>query len=254
MNIDAGAIVRLGRTGITIYGDRYRGPGELYFRDFNWNDMPSMKSDDVQRPMSDGDYPSASYLEPRDLEMGGFLVAASHELMLHMVNRLKAQRGRTVRLAVDEPSLTTWADTEVRSVRVQPFGFAPEAEFTIVFHMPDPRKYGPPAKVFASGEPVSHRGNYDATPEVTVTGNMPSGYRITGPAGRQYVVSQALAPGQEHRIDFSTGWLYRDGVLQQGAVTRPEAWTIPPGSTVSMTLVPVAGSGALAVRVPYTAI
>lgn len=257
MNVEAGAIVRLGTTGIVLYGDRYRGPGrrgEFYFRDFGWNDMAGVRADDTPRPMSDGDFPSRSYLEAVDRTMSGFLVAPAHDYLVTAMNKLKAQRGRTLRVTVNEPGLRTWADAEIRTVAFDPLGFAPESEFQLGFHMPDPRRYGASDKVFASGEPLYHRGNYASVPEATVTGTMPSGYAIVGPDGKQYVVSQPLAAGQTHRIDFSTGWLYLNGVLQAGAVTRAETWTVPPGRTVTMTLVPVSGTGVLAVKLPYTAI
>lgn len=258
MNVEAGAVVRLGDSGIVLYGDRYRGPGtrgNYYFRDFDWTDMPGVRADDTPRPMGDGNFPAQSYLEAVDRTMVGFLVAPTHRHLVNASDRLKALRGQTLRVSVDEPGRTSWADAEIRGVQVDPLGFAPEAELRLVFHMPDPRKYGPSKKVFASGEMLSHWGNHASIPDVTVTGNMPSGYAIVGAGGKQYVVSQGLAPGQTHRIDFSTGWLYLNGVLQAGAVTRAETWTIPAGMAVgSMTLVPVSGSGALAIRVPYTAI
>lgn len=253
MNPEAGANVRLGSTGITIWGDIYRGPGKFHFRDFNWFDMPDVKVDDEPRPMGDGDFAPLSYLKARDLPMNGFVVENTHAELVHQMDRLKAQRGRTVRVAVDDPNRTTWADAEIRAVRFDPLGFAPEADFVVEFHMPDPRRFSSSAGVFASGEPVFHRGTYAATPDITVTGNMPSGYTVNGPDGKKYVVTQALTTGRAHRIDMHTGWLYLDGVLQQGAVSRAETWTIPPGRRVTMTLVPVSGSGALAILCPYTA-
>lgn len=254
MNVEAGAVVRLGTTGIVLYGDRYRGPGHYYFRDFNWADMPSIRTDDTPRPMADGDFLSASYLEAVDKEMTGFVVARSHGYLTQALNRLKAQRGRTLRVLVDEPSITSWADAEIRVIETELHGFAPEAQLRLGFHMADPRKYGASEKVFASGDALRHSGNYESTPDVTVTGNMPLGYAIVGPAGKQYIVSQALPAGSTHRIDFKTGWLYLNGVLQAGAVTRAETWTVPPGRSITMTLNPVSGSGELAIHVPYTAI
>lgn len=257
MNVEAGAVVRLGDSGIVLYGDRYRGAGtrgNYYFRDFDWSDMPDIRADDTPRPMGDGNFPGRSYLDAIDHRMVGFLVAPSHEFLVWSMNRLKSERGRTTRVYVDEPGGTTWADAELRLVRFEPYGFAPEAALEIGFHLPDPRKYGKPKRVFASGEKASHGGNHDSIPEITVTGNMPSGYTIVGPAGKQYIVSQPLLSGSTHRIDFSTGLLYLNGALQSGAVTRAETWTVPPNQSVVMTLVPVSGSGALAIHVPRTSI
>lgn len=248
--VEAGAIVSIGRS-LQIFGDYYRGIG-WHFEDFNWNDLPDIRSDDVARPLADGNYQPLSFLEARDLVMPGFVVARSHSVLVREMNHARRLRRRIVRLTVEEPGLTTWADAELRQVEFVPHGFAPEARFRLGFHMPDPRKFGPSAKVFTSGEKVFHRGNYDAIPETIVTGNMPAGYRINGPGGRHYDVAQGLAPGQSHRIDFGTGYLYLDGVLQPAtAVTRAETWVVPPGPGVTMSL-STSGTGSLAITVPYT--
>lgn len=255
MNVEAGAVATLGATGLTLYGDRYRGPGvtgTFYFRNFTWSNLPGTRADDEPRPMGDGNFPAPSYLESITHRMGGFLVARSHEYLVREMNRLKSLRGRTMRLTVDEPGLTAWGTVEIRAVEFEPFGFAPEADFRVDFYMADPRKYGPSERVFGSGELAYHRGNLDAVPSVRVTGNMPLGYAILGPDGKQYVVTQPLTAGITHRIDFSTGLLYRSNVLQQGAVSRAEVWTVPPGPGVEMRLVTQSGGGTLAVEVPYT--
>ena len=251
MAVQAGAIVYFG-SGLPIYGDYFRGDG-FHFEDFNWNDLPDIKADDVSRPLADGDYQPLSFLESRDLVMPGFVVAQSHSILVKRMNQVRRLRRRIVRVTVEEPGLTTWADAELREVQFVPHGFAPEARFRFGLHMPDPRKFGPSEKVFASGETVFHRGNYDSTPDVTVTGNMPDGYRINGPDGKHYDVAQALTTSQTHRIDFGTGYLYRNGALQSAStVTRAETWVIPAGLGVPMTLVPTSGNGTLAVTAPYT--
>ncbi|MBC6496112.1 hypothetical protein [Microbacterium sp. 4-7] len=249
--VQAGAIVHLG-SGLIIYGDYYRGIG-WHFEDFNWNDQPDVRADDVPRPLAHGNFPSETYLESRDLNMPGFVVAKSHSLLLKEKNKLNRLRRRIVRVTVEEPGLTTWADAEVRAVAFDDHGFAPEARFRLSLYMADPRKYGKSERVFSSGETVFHRGNADAAPDVTVTGNMPSGYSIQGPGGKHYDVAQALGAGQTHRIDFETGYLYRNGALQPAtAVSRAETWLVPPGTGFPMTLAPASGTGTLATKVPYT--
>lgn len=251
MSVQVGANVQLG--SIHIYGDLYRGPGEYHFHTFDWNDQPDVRSDDVARPLANGNFPPQSFLEAKDLRMAGFLVAKSHALLVREMNRMYRLRRELVRLTVREPGLTTWGDVEVRKVRFDPLGFAPEASFQIDLHMPDPVKTGA-SETFASGEVASHRGNYESTPilTVTTTAGMPSGYRINGPDGKHYIVAQALTAGQVHEIDLETGWLYRNGVLQPAtAVSRAETWVVPAGPGFPMTLVPVSGSGVLAARVAY---
>ena len=249
--VQAGAIVTLDKS-LRIYGDYFRGIG-WHFEDFNWNDQPDVRAHDVPRPLAHGDFPSDTFLESRDLNMPGFVVAKSHTTLLREKSRLHRLRRRTVRVLVEEPGLTTWADAEVRVVEFADHGFAPEARFRLGLHMPDPRKYGASEKSFTSGEIVFHYGNTDATPVATVTGNMPSGYSIQGPDGKHYDVAQALSGGQTHRIDFETGYLYRNGALQPAtAVSRAETWLVPPGPGFPMTLAPVAGAGTLATKVPYT--
>ena len=81
---------------------------------------------------------------------------------------------------------------------------------------------------------------------------MPSGYRVNGPGGAQFIVSAALTSGVTHRLDFVNGWLYRNGVLTQGAVSRAQVFTIPPGAPSTVSLTPVSGSGSLTVKVTET--
>jgi hypothetical protein len=81
---------------------------------------------------------------------------------------------------------------------------------------------------------------------------MASGYTIEGPDGAEFSVTQAVTTGHPHTIDMRTGLLSVDGAVVYGQVSSGDTWEIPAGSAVSMTLVPVAGSGTLTATVRDT--
>ena len=92
----------------------------------------------------------------------------------------------------------------------------------------NPRRYGT-ERAFAADEQVFHRGNFAADPVIEVTGPR-AGYTISTDSGKSITIGQALATGQKHRIEMRTGGIYRDGVMQTGAITAGGTWTIPPTS------------------------
>lgn len=126
------------------------------------------------------------------------------------------------------------------------------ADFTVRFRAPSQRILGAELAVPAGVSiQVRNEGNYPACPVLTVTGNMPSGYTLTG-AGKAYVVTQSLAPGQVHMVDMYDGILFRDGVAQPGGASYPRPILIPPNTVTTVTLTPVLGSGMVAATVRDT--
>ncbi|MDJ1113241.1 hypothetical protein [Microbacterium dauci] len=118
------------------------------------------------------------------------------------------------------------------------------ADFTIRFRAPSQRVYGASRGLIgpASAITLENRGNFHTLPIITITGNMPGGYQLTA-AGFEYVVEQALAPGQTHTVDMRDRILLRNGVAQPGAVSKAERIAIPAGHLRTITLDPVSGSG-----------
>lgn len=150
-----------------------------------------------------------------------------------------------VRWADGQVLSATFDDTGVRSGRIR-------GRFSIQLHVPDPRKYGD-VHEYTAGQVLFHRGNTDAIPVFTVTGPFPNGYTIAY-QGRQFVVTATLAAGAQHVIDMRTGWVKTtSGAVIQGAVSRAETLTVPPGlQTATLTITGAGGSGSLLAKVTDT--
>lgn len=112
----------------------------------------------------------------------------------------------------------------------------------------DPRKYGEAHTFTGASVDALNYGNFPASPVIEVVGPRTGPYTITGPDGRQIVVTQSLTAGQTHRLNFADGGLYRDGVRQLGAVSVFQPWTIPAGRSVPMGI----SSGQMTVHVTDT--
>lgn len=118
------------------------------------------------------------------------------------------------------------------------------ADFTIRFRAPSQRFFGPAGAPVgpAASITLTNRGNYSMFPIVEVTGSMPAGYTLIAGPGR-YIVTQALASGQTHRIDMIDRVLYLDGTAQTGGVSRADALGVPPSTSRAFSIEPVSGSG-----------
>ncbi len=213
------------------------------------------RRDAVDIPNGHGEFDSPVYLGARVVSVDGWALAPTPGELGHLRSRVMGlgATGDRFQLTVDQYGVSSWAmarrggkpsfkDAGIRSGLHR-------ASFQLQFVCVDPRRYGD-ENVFGPGTaPLAwHFGNFPAAPVLEVTGNMPSGYTVVA-AARSFVVSQALTSGQTHRIDMRTGQLFRNGVLQVGAVSQANLWTIPPGARYSHTLTPVSGSGQVKVIV-----
>ena len=202
-----------------------------------WDDGVEVRRDSAERPVSHGAFDSPGYLGSRVVSITGTILASSTGELAHMVQQLKGvlADGGVGRLEVDDDSGTRWCDVRLGAqprVAVATGGL--EAEFQIQFWAPDPRTYGR-TKTFTGGaSQVLHYGNFPAVPEVTVVGPVTGPYTVAS-QGRSFTVTQSLTSGQSHRIDMSTGWVYRNGVLQTGVVSSGQKFTVPPGQRVAVT-------------------
>lgn len=212
-----------------------------------------IRRDSTDRPNAHGSFPAPGFFDARRISWSGLVLTTSAGEQDHAIRDLSGLLGGGTERLTAQGSSRVWSD--VRRVSVESRILRPEetASYSIVVEAPDPLLYGETATFGpAASASVYHYGNTDAAPDVTITGTMPSGYRVNGPGGAQYIVTQALAAGQTHRIDFNTGWLYRNGVMQQGAVSRAQTFTIPPGAPSTMSLTPVSGSGLMTVKLTDT--
>lgn len=199
----------------------------------------------------DGEYDSPNVrTDPRIITLSGFVYGRSMwELgqLLIQLSGLLARRGDSDWFEWEEFGQQFRA--EVRRGADSPArrrGSTGLADYTIRFRAPSQRVYGKtyPAAGPGSSIVLRNRGNFTTLPVLEVTGTMPSGYTLAAGPGR-YVVTQALAAGQTHRIDMRNRVLFRNGSAQSRAVSRADALGIPPASRRTFSIEPVSGAGQL---------
>lgn len=214
----------------------------------------AMRGHGSDRPLGHGGFDVPVFQTSRPIQWPGHILASSGFAAAKKRDLLTGvlAEGQSGVLSVENDDGVTWAS--VRLVAARPGStYGTAVPYLMQVIAADPRRYGPQAEDFVgSSVDVFHYGNVTASPVITVTGAMPSGYSILGPEGRVYTVTQALTSGHEHRIVMRTGFLYRDGVLQRGAVSRADTWGAPAGVKTTLELDPVSGSGSMDVQVPAT--
>lgn len=220
-----------------------------------WDDGVDMRRDELMRPAGHGAFDAPGYLGSRVTSIGGEFWAQTPVRFEFMRDKLVGLLvdGGMDRLTVDQDNGTRWADVRLAAkTTVIENPDMVSARYQIQFWGPNPRRFGE-TRVFGPDTIVDsfHHGNFPATQQIDVTGNMPSGYSIWC-AGVQFAVTLPLLPGQTHRIDMATGRLYQGGTLQLGAVLAANRWVVPPGATVTIALSPVSGSGQIVVRLTDT--
>lgn len=217
-----------------------------------WDDGVDVRRELHAIPQGHGAYDLPGFLEPRVFGVAGKCYADSDQKLEWWRGALTGlfADGDSGRVVVENRGLTTWANARLatRTEFAKIPGGALMARYRIQFWAANPRKFGE-ARTFDGGVPAYHYGNFTAAPVLMVSGASPSGYTINGPAGKQYVVTQALVSGHPHTIDMATGLLEVDGVVVFGGVSRADTWAIPAGAQVTMT---VSGSAVLSALVTDT--
>lgn len=224
-----------------------------------WDDGGgTARSESDPRPAAHGSFDAPAYLGPRVCSIDGWALAGTEYELAHLRSVIMGTfaDGQMKRVQVDHQGQTLWADA--RRSGSATFRDAGErggllrARFVLPFICPDPRKYGT-VRRFGPGTviPINHVGNFPALPKFRVRGAWPAGYTIGGPGGERFVVTAPLSMGNEHIVDFATCRVTRGGLVQVGAVSIPETWTVPGGVTVTCTLTGQ-GSGDMDVDVPET--
>ncbi|MET0716415.1 MAG: hypothetical protein ABWY57_16030 [Mycetocola sp.] len=250
---------------VHVDGIRFRGFADARTEGFyvgedgleGWEDGVDARRDAIPRPRGHGDFDLPSYLAPRDISLTGFCVARNIRELAWMRSRLMGLLAEgSATISVDYQGLTTSAT--VRRGLTRPsfdsVGGELVGTFALSFWAPDPRRYG---QVNLAGPEVTsvaayHYGNFAALPIIEVHGyNASGGYTIFGPNGKKFIVTQGLFGNDVHRIDMRTGKLTKNGVLQIGAVSRADLWTVPPGVTVAHKIVNESSAADTNIRV-YT--
>ena len=215
-----------------------------------WYDGPGTRGASVDRPMAHGAFDLPVFRGVRVVTVSGNVIASSEFELVKLRDSL------TGLLADGELGVLTVADSGgAQHVSVRLSGdpkFSPhpsglEGAFQVAFKAVDPRKYGEQHSFEGSTVQVHHYGNFTASPVIEVVGPR-AAYTVSGPDGRAVQVTQALAAGQSHRIDFLKGRVYRNGSLQFGVLSEANFWTLPPGKRTSMSI----SSGSMTVHVDDT--
>jgi hypothetical protein len=240
--------------GVTFH-DSESDPGFVVVDFEGWNDGPGARGNETPRTAAHGDHDEPVYRGSRLIILSGWCEGSDPSDLGVLSDQFKGilSDGSPGEITVTEFGVTRTATVKLwGDLRFTPRGVGNYAGWSIRFKSADGRRYGathtegPDTSV-----DVSHAGNFPAVSSIEVVGTMPSGYTVTD-GTTEYVVTQALAGGQTHRIDMATGWLYLDDVLQAGAVQQADTWVVPKATTVTHTLVPVSGSGTITVTVRDT--
>lgn len=251
MLIDYGAHFEARCAGMTFTGRRFDHTPGIYVREVDGlMGGGSTKYDSLPSGIGigDGESDAANRREdPRIISMTGFIYERTMLELGHTLRRLDALlAGRVGLTDFDWDEFGETFSTRVRRGQTQQprrRGATRFADYTMRFRAPsqpyfgEPRTAGPATTIH-----LKNKGTFEAVPVFTVTGNMPSGYKLVS-AGVEYVVAQALAPGQTHRIDMRTLIVQRNGVAQPGGSSSPRFIGVPEHSVATVTLVPVAGTG-----------
>ncbi|MDR6867535.1 hypothetical protein J2Y69_002139 [Microbacterium resistens] len=188
---------------------------------------PAVKRERLDRPSSDGQFTTPSFLRERVGGFSGFCVAPTHTVLETMADRLRNLITQQITVTLEYPGVRMHGQGVVTDVQFTPHGFAPEGTWMVEVEFDDPFLYGE-TRTFPAGVEAIQRGTRPAWPVHTVTGASFWGYTITGPSGRRIAVTRPLVALHPHTINTATGGLLIDGVRVQGGVTVWEPWTIGP--------------------------
>lgn len=246
--------------GMVLHGQAKADTPGLYIAmgDFAWFDGVDMRRDTSELPQAHGSFDVPGFLGSRTVPVKGFCVAESEEELEHVGNRLTGMLadGDSGTVQVKWNNETTWANVRLGAqTKFAPDRAALVGEFLLTFWAANPRKFGE-AVVFPNEQyslaQVHHRGNFPATPVLTISGSAPEGYTVWGPGGRRYVVTRALVAGAPHVVDMATGRLTIHGVRQARSTSLTQRWALPGGQQFEHSVVPVSGTASLTVTVPPT--
>lgn len=193
-----------------------------------WWDSPEPKGEDADRPNADGEYELPVYNQARLISVTGGLHTQSHDETHEAMTWLTGAMSGRFQVAGHGPEL--WCQA-VRSTGVK---FTPitdtYAQWQVRVKARDPRKFGEKRTFTAAplaNTAIHHKGNYQATPFLTVTGSAP-GYTIKI-AGQAFTVTRALTSSQPHTINYRDGRLRVNGALVTGGVSSSRIMLVDPG-------------------------
>lgn len=216
-----------------------------------WLDGVTQRRDDTPLPQAHGSFDAPGFGAARVVSIQGLCWADSDRKLGWYGRQLTGllADGGMDRLVANYMGLEAFADMRLAAGSQTQFSTRIPgrlADYQIQFWAPDPRIFGNTQTFTGTSVTAFHYGNFPADPVVTVVGPQVGGYTITGPGGATFTVTQDPGAGHAHTIDFATGLVSLDGVVQSGVVSSADTWTIPPGQQVAMSI--SAGSMTVAVK------
>lgn len=243
--MDAGRdfVARIG--GVTFFGQPEHG-GDRY--GFGVAEISGLNSGTkvrrtVEQLPGHGDVGTRGTRAGRVIELAGEAVAATFPELRELQDAFNGilADGEAGTLTIDHMGRTRSCVVELAEPVFDPYGYIPEARFSLQLVAHDGRLYGDARTVSGpSGASLElvNRGNFPAPVRVTVTGNMPAGYGVW--IGGQAATFNAL--NGTDVLDFEAGTVLRNGGIPVGAIRSWVELSVPPGLT-TLTLAAQQGSG-----------
>ncbi|KEP75847.1 hypothetical protein HR12_20820 [Microbacterium sp. SUBG005] len=210
-----------------------------------WDDQPVTRRTAAERPNAHGEFDVPGFLAGRLITITGVCIARSPldleewralvtghgaDGAAFPVSIEKGERLHTATARLAGGQQTTFVDD----------GTGRRAAFSMAWWAADPRRYEQPdpseVDAPAASIRILNRGNFPASPRLTVRGAQPGGYTITGPGGRQIVVQRPLNAGETHTIDLATGRLYVNGQRVIRGFARLQLFTVPATSAIQVSV------------------
>ncbi|GAA0960182.1 hypothetical protein [Frigoribacterium faeni] len=239
--------------GLTFHGQESTAPASDYLLIepdgfTGWDDGVDIRRTEVERANAHGSFDAFGFLSARVASVSGVCIGSSQASTEQIGSRLTGllAGGGAGRMLVQRDSGNQFATGRLAArTRFAPRSSNPElADFQIQMWFHNPRKYGG-AQEFTSAADgrwtAYHRGNFDASPFITVTGNAPS-YTIGGPNSTVYKVQEPVTPAAPHVIDLGSGQITVGGELRFGIASQADTWVIPSGQQIAQRIVPDGGT------------
>lgn len=222
-----------------------------------WWKAPAKKSRDEARPSDDGDFDALDFYEARYVTIRGAFVAKDAADRWQGADIISALlSGGPAMMTVSIDGQAQWAIVKLVDQADADWTATMLLEYSLQVKAVDPRKFGD-REVFTTSTSsgsvsVYQRGRYKATPVLTISGNMPGGYRISK-GGKSNSVIAALGSSQIHELDLATGILRINGAVVTGGLNDYQWNTIAPGLGQNVSISPLTtGSGTMAIEVTDT--
>jgi hypothetical protein len=212
------------------------------------DDGVSSKGRSVERPQAHGDFDVPGFLDSRIVSLSGWCIADSAERLAFLGSQLTGWLAEgSSAVTFNHMGRVLWgtarrAPSTAPKFKVNGYDSL-EARFQVQLKFANPRLFGESRGFFPTTQLLFNYGNFPATPVYRITGDMPGGYTVFGPAGKTFSVTRPLTGAEVHTIDMADGRLRVNGVVVFGGIgATADTWAAPGGGSA-----PVAVSAGAAI-------